>query len=203
MCMARKGLSKEKILVTAIRLIREKGYKEFSMRTLAAQLDIKAASLYYYFENINEILIEIGLQTFVEFNELQERALQSGKTRQEGILALAVAYREFALANPELYKVIMTLPIVGEERIAQIIPELIRPMKQAMALYQIDEEQQMHWQRILRATVTGFVTREVAGFFVALPVDTSESYRLAIMNIIAALESLESAGRNRTTYLLP
>lgn len=199
--MARKGLTQEKIIDEAIYLIKERGYKEFSMRTLAEQLDVKPASMYNHFKSLEDVVIAVGLKIYERFNAVQEEAINNARTRKEAVMALALAYRQFAFENPELYKVIRVLPKLGGEQLTEIVQEWIKPMKQVMSLYHIDNEKQMHWQRIYRATITGFLSNEISGQFVWNPVSPEESYRLAIMNIIAALESMEREEKTRAAFL--
>ena len=198
--MARKGLTREKIIATARKFIEEKGYKNFSLRALAALLNIKAASLYNHIQNAEEISIEIGIEAINELIKTQEEAIV-GKPRQEAIWALAVAYLDFALQKPELYKIIMLLPAMDDEVIVKLRPKIVEPAIKAVSLYQLNEEQKMHWQRVLRGTMHGFASEEYAGYFRHFAVDVNESYRLAIMNIIAALETLERENLSRLALL--
>ena len=54
-----KGLTKEKIILAAKEILQRDGFDGFSLRILAEKLDVKAASLYKHFENMDE-LTEIG-----------------------------------------------------------------------------------------------------------------------------------------------
>lgn len=198
--MARKGLTREKIITTARKFIEEKGYKHFSLRALAAKLNIKAASLYNHIQNAEEISIEIGVEAIEELVAVQEAALE-GKPRQEAIWSLATAYLDFALQKPEVYKIIMLLPAMDSDIITRLRPKIVEPAIRAVSLYQLNEEQKMHWQRVLRGTMHGFASEEDAGYFSHFAVDVNESYRLAIMNIIAALETLERENLSRLALL--
>lgn len=199
--MAGKGLYKEKIVDVAIELIKSNGYAAFSMRMLALALDIKPASLYKHFKNFDDLLVAVGLKVYEDFNALQEQAISDAGTRQEAVMGLAMAYRQFAFGEPELYKVIRILPKMAGQLLPEVVHEWIKPMKHVMALYDIDDESRMHWQRIYRATITGFLSGEGAGLFVWMPVSPVKSYQLAIMNIIAALESLERQQLGRAQIL--
>lgn len=55
----KKPSRKKQIVKTAASLFREKGYNAVSMRDLASELDIKAASLYNHIKSKQEILSEI------------------------------------------------------------------------------------------------------------------------------------------------
>lgn len=198
--MARKGVTKEKIIEAAKELIYEKGYKNFSVRELADRLDIKASSLYKHIDNIDEIRIEIGLNAIRELIQVQNEAI-ANKPREEALLALANSFRKLALQKPEDFKIIMALPEFKDERIRSMTLSLIEPIMAVLNRYQISQEQKMHWQRILRSTMYGFIAYELtAYYFIAFPVDVNESYRMAILNIAAALESLERECLSRVAY---
>lgn len=51
--------TKEKILNAALTLFSEKGYNAVSVRHIAAEVGIKASSLYNHFENKQDILHEL------------------------------------------------------------------------------------------------------------------------------------------------
>ncbi len=58
---------KEEIIKVAATLFKEKGYSAVSMRDIAAEMDIKAASLYNHINGKQEILAEIILKVAKEF----------------------------------------------------------------------------------------------------------------------------------------
>ena len=51
----------------------------------------------------------------------------------------------------------------------------------------------MHWQRILRGVMHGFVSQEAAGYFSHFPVNLEESYHLAIQCVIDGLNKEATA----------
>jgi len=60
---------KEEIVVVAAKLFKEKGYSAVSMRDIAQQMDIKAASLYNHIKGKQEILSSLVLQVAKEFTK--------------------------------------------------------------------------------------------------------------------------------------
>lgn len=55
-----------------------------------------------------------------------------------------------------------------------------------------DERLKMHWQRILRSVMHGFIAHKQLGGFSHFPIDKDQSYHLAIQ-VIA--DSLRNAGK--------
>ncbi len=66
---------KEEIIATASRLFYEKGFSAVSMRDIASEMDIKAASLYNHIKSKQEILSEIILKVAEEFTQGMENVL--------------------------------------------------------------------------------------------------------------------------------
>jgi|SRR5699024_492456 len=60
---------KNQIIQTAVKLFREKGYNSVSMRDLAAEMGIKAASLYNHIKSKEEILAEIIMDLAYNFTQ--------------------------------------------------------------------------------------------------------------------------------------
>ena len=74
---------KEEIVIVAAKLFKEKGYSAVSMRDIAQQMDIKAASLYNHIKSKQEILSSLVLHVAREFtNSTQTVTSQDGTALQ-------------------------------------------------------------------------------------------------------------------------
>lgn len=74
---------KEEIVIVAAKLFKEKGYSAVSMRDIAQQMDIKAASLYNHIKSKQEILSSLVLHVAREFtNSTQTITAQDGTALQ-------------------------------------------------------------------------------------------------------------------------
>ncbi|GAA0871396.1 hypothetical protein GCM10009117_05420 [Gangjinia marincola] len=65
----KKKIRKKEILKTAAGLFKEKGYNAVTMRDLAKEMDIKAASLYNHIDSKQQILSELILEVAQRFTE--------------------------------------------------------------------------------------------------------------------------------------
>lgn len=191
--MFHKGLDKEQITETAKKLIEECGYDKFSMRQLAENLGIKTASLYAHVESMESLLTKVGILALQEQKDYQLAAIE-GKHRDEAVTALSESYRSFAKGHQELYHFIMKMPIGEEEALRQAAAVVTEPAVQVLADYALTEQQKMHWQRILRGMMHGFISEEENGYFSHYPVDVEESYRIAIRCLIDGLHAEEANG---------
>lgn len=196
-----KGLTREKIVLAAKEILQRDGFEGFSLRVLAESLEVKAASLYKHFESMDELTLAVALNVYEEFEQLQQQAVAMVKTRQEALLALAMAFREFGDGHPSFYQLLLTLPKLKEEQLNEVAAKLYAPVLQVISLYKLDEEAKAHWTYIYMATVVGFMVGKGSGMASCSVVNASASFRLAIRNIISALESLEQEQLARASFL--
>ena len=192
--MARQGLTRADIIRAAIEMIESEGLHSFSLRELASRLHIKAASLYNHISSSDELHTEIGYYAISELKKAQLAAI-AGKERSEAIGSLADAYYRFGKERPELYKVILSLPMVKNDAIHRAGFDIVEPIMTAMTGYRLTREQMMHLQRVFRSIMHGFISQEEAGCFRQFPVDVVDSYRMAVRGFILLLENAEKEAR--------
>ena len=177
--MAQKGISRDIILAKAIEMIEQSENPAISMREIAEELGIKTPSLYNHVKSMNELLTDISRYAAEKLRQAQLAAIE-GKNRDDALLALAAAYRSFAREHRGLYKVTVALPSLPEESMTQIAAIIAEPIFFVLSQYGLAKEQAVHWQRILRSIIHGFLTQEEAGFFRHYPVSVEISYRMAV-----------------------
>ena len=184
--MPRQGLSKESVVQAAVDLIEEKGVSQFSMGKLAQRLKIKPASLYNHVESIDKLMKLVKEEAIYQLVQLENQAI-AGKKKNEALFALAEAYRSFARNHYQLYQVIMAFPKENDLVLKQEAGEIISPFLKVLADYGLTENQQFHWQRVLRAMMSGFAFHEQAGGFSYFPADQDESFYIAMQCIANGL----------------
>lgn len=88
------------IVAAAREILDAEGLAAVTMRRIADRLGIRAPSLYKHLPDKRHVEAALQAQCFTELAETLEAAEGSGD-----LLALALAYRAFALRNPHLYRV--------------------------------------------------------------------------------------------------
>lgn len=184
--MFHKGLNKQIIIEAAKDLIEEIGFAEFSMRTLAEKLGVKTASLYTHIASMDVLVTEVGLSA-LNAQKTAQLAAVDGKENDAAVSALAESYREFAKEHAELYKLIMQMPTGKDETLQTAAAMIAEPSMRVLRGYPLSEERRMHWQRVLRGVMHGFVSQEASGYFSHYPVNPEESYRTAVRCVIDGL----------------
>ncbi len=186
--LAQKGISKDVILAKAVEIIERNENPAISMRELAEELEIKTPSLYNHVKSMNELFAEICRYAADKLRQAQLIAIQ-GKHRDDALFALAAAYRSFAKEHKGLYKVTTLLPSLQGATLTQTAAIIAEPVFLVLSKYGLNEEQSVHWQRILRSIIHGFLTQEEAGFFRQYPVSVEISYQRAIRCFLTGLHA--------------
>ncbi|MEW2123056.1 TetR/AcrR family transcriptional regulator C-terminal domain-containing protein [Streptomyces sp. NPDC007259] len=89
------GLDRERIIAASVRLLDAEGLAKFSMRRLAAELNVTAMSLYWYVDTKDDLL-ELALDAvYSEFD-----APPADASWQDRLRAVAAAYRGLLVRHP-------------------------------------------------------------------------------------------------------
>lgn len=89
------GLDRDRITAASVRLLDSEGLAKFSMRRLAAELDVTAMSLYWYVDTKDDLL-ELALDTV--FGEIAPSREDAGW--RERLRELATSYRQMLVRHP-------------------------------------------------------------------------------------------------------
>lgn len=192
--MAHKGLNPEAVVKAAAELIEHQGREAFSMRILADSLGIKTASLYNHVDNMDSLLAEVCRYGLCFQKEMEMQAIE-GKHGEDAVRLLAETYRGFAKEHRELYWLIMNMS-AKDGRVRDDAAVLFTdPLKKMLEDFQLKEEENIHFRRLFRAIVHGFVSQEEQGFFSHYPADVEESFHFAVQCYI---DSLRQGERRRS-----
>jgi AcrR family transcriptional regulator len=91
------GLDRERITGTAVRLLDAEGLAKFSMRRLAAELNVTAMSVYWYVDTKDDLL-ELALDQ--AFDEMRLPPADSDEDWRDQLRTLAGEYRAILVRHP-------------------------------------------------------------------------------------------------------
>ena len=177
--MAKKRLTKEIIVNTALEQIEKNGLSAFSLRNLAASLGVQVSSLYNHIEGQRDLLAEVGICAVNMLTGLEEAAI-ADRLRDEALFSLAEAYRRFAGEHTELYRIIMGVHMFDIPLLESEAEKIVKPILRVISDYGIEGNRQIHYQRLLRSVMHGFFAHENSGGFSVSDIDKDVSYRFAI-----------------------
>ncbi|WP_138430408.1 TetR/AcrR family transcriptional regulator [Fodinibius saliphilus] len=97
---------KEQIIGAARKVLVDKGYRNFSLRKIAGEIDVSATSIYLHFENKDDLVHTLMGKAISRLNRQLEQKVAEADNPIAKLEALAREYVEFALAHPREYQVI-------------------------------------------------------------------------------------------------
>jgi AcrR family transcriptional regulator len=127
---ARRTSRRREIVEAARRILELDGAPALRMRRLAADLGMKAPSLYKHFPDKASLELELIVLGFEESAAAFEAALATRQRSQ--IAALGAAYRAYARAHPHIYRLMTDRPLPRERLPAGLEYRAAAPLAQAM-----------------------------------------------------------------------
>lgn len=189
--MPKKGLSKEYITEVATELLEEKGYDKFSLREIAARLGVKPASLYNHISGLDEINMNIAIRASEIAGGMLKKAAE-GKNPDDAFIDCAIAYRQFALENPELYKAYIRKPKLKNSEVMNAGFESFAPIRDIVLSYGLKKEDTLNFIRGLRAVMCGFIELSNNGYMQKGNVSKDTSYEVIIRTYLKVLKEMKA-----------
>ena len=103
--MARVSTVREQLIEGGIRLLEDGGLPALSVRNLAAEVGTSTMAVYTHFGGMTGVIDAIASEVFVRFTQVLTEVEQTDDPVAD-FFAMAAAYRDFALANPQRYHLI-------------------------------------------------------------------------------------------------
>jgi AcrR family transcriptional regulator len=106
---------RNEIKTTAWQQIAENGAPSLALRAIARALQITAPAIYNYYPSRDELVTALIIDAYTSMGEAQTAALVSLPEHDHParLIALAQAYRQWALTYPQRYQLIFGTPIPG------------------------------------------------------------------------------------------
>ncbi|MFZ4105006.1 TetR/AcrR family transcriptional regulator [Flavobacterium sp.] len=92
---------KTEIINVAAKLFKEKGYSAVTVRDIAQDMDIKAASLYNHIKSKQEILVLIVIEIAEEFTNIMDEVLNSDASTIDKLERIIQLHIDITLRNPD------------------------------------------------------------------------------------------------------
>jgi AcrR family transcriptional regulator len=192
--MPKAGLDRRVILEAAVRISNRVGFDKLTFKALAKSLHVQPPSLYNHFESLDDLRDALALEGV---RRLTDCFVQSaaGRTGDEAVRTIAMAYRDFARFQAGLYAASQSLAWRTPRERARALrrPELMQARDQVaqvmlsvLASYRLPLEAAIHVIRVFRSAMHGFVELELSGRQDGdAPLDAS--FEVLIRTLIAGL----------------
>jgi len=174
--------SSDEIVSVAIDLIQHEGEEALTVARLAAELGIKAPSLYKHFSGRDAIIEQVERRVFAMLGEALRGSIHSDSA--SSLYSACITHRKFAKEHARLYPLLFSQSrLDGNEALdvrtqsARAIIELFKDDRPNVALSKA---------RTITAYVHGFVTIEIAHGF-QLGGDVESAFEYGAKTIIQAI----------------
>lgn len=191
----RARLDQEAVLQAAELLVDRDGYDALTMTSLAAELDARVSSLYNHVANLEDLRALIQVRAMRLLGE-HVRSAAMGHAGIAGLRALSHELRVFARTHPHRYAA-LTRPPIDREAFYAAALEAIEALAVMVRSAGLPDDRLLQSAMALFASLHGFVSLEVAGYFGDLSgtsaelLDLDEVYEQVIDGAVTAA-SLEA-----------
>lgn len=180
----RPGLDEATVLRAAAELVDAEGLEALNLARLAETLGVRTPSLYNHVTGLEGVRRGLAIKGVRELTARIARAAV-GKNGEQGVFAIAEAYRTFAKEHPGLYAAgLLRAAGPDEPELAAASQELLEIVGAVLAPYRLRGDELIHALRAFRSIAHGFVSLELAGGF-GIPVDLDASYVYLVHGLVS------------------
>ncbi len=186
--MARAGLDREAVLAAATAIADAEGLDAVTLAGLARALGVKTPSLYNHVPSLGALQRDLALAGMREANARMTRAAV-GLAREDALVAVGLAYRDFARERPGLYAASLRAAPAGDAELQKAGNEVVGTVLAVLSGYGLTGDDALHATRGLRATGT------VAWFIAAISARRCASIRVPAFSRTSPAEKSTPARR--------
>ena len=174
----RRAALRERIVDAAAARVAEGGAEAIRARDLAAAAGCAVGALYNALGDRNAILAAVNGRTFAALGAaVGERVEAAGDDPGARLVAMALAYRDFARANPRLWEALFDQALRFDDTVAEGYEDqlgavvLLIEAEVARLRPELSDADRAVLSRLLYSAVHGTVALALEGRFVAVPAD--------------------------------
>lgn len=183
--MPRQGLDRPRVIAAAAQLADAEGLDALTLARIAARLGVRSPSLYNHVDGLDGVRRGVALLALGELaSEL--RGAATGRAGDDALVAVAHAYRDYALAHPGRYELTQYLPQPKDSELDAAARAVVQVVVDALRGYGLADDDAIHAVRAVRAALHGFVSLEAGGGF-GIPLDRDESFRRLVSAMATGL----------------
>jgi AcrR family transcriptional regulator len=186
--------SDEAVVAAGRELLEAGGLDAVTMLAVADRVGVRAPSLYKRFPARGALIAAIAIDVL---GDLERRVGPFGEDEdpEAGLRSLAIAFREFAHANPHAYALVFQDLPADSRPPAESLAAAARPVVE-LAQRLVGQERTLEAARLVTAFVHGFVSMELAGAF-RLGGNIDDAFAYGVDVLVNALGTPRPADRPR------
>ena len=188
--MPRAGLNTDRVVVAAMELADEVGLDKLTLAALAVRLGVRQPSLYKHVASLDALQRLISMRGKAEAADVLAQAA-IGRARDDALVAMAWAWRAWALAHPGRYQASQRGAAPGDAEHEQVARRSIRVLAAVIDGYGLVDDDAIDAIRAYRSALHGFVALEADHGF-AFPNDVERSFDRLVHALVLTLSSWSS-----------
>lgn len=188
----RAGLTREDIVLTAIRILKLDGPDGLGIRVIARELGVRAPSLYNHIRSAEDLQHAIAVEGWRQLAGAFDEAAALTDSGIARLKAIARMTRRFARLHSGLYHVMTTTQLEGDkDDFAAVSSHISLTFAEALSPLGLDDSQLVHATRTLRAALHGFIALELNGHIG--PGAADPSFEILIETVLHGLRAQHGA----------
>jgi AcrR family transcriptional regulator len=180
-------LDTEAVVKAAARIADADGLEAATLSRIAAELEVRPPSLYNHVSGHAALMRALAIDSVRELAATITHAAV-GRSREDALRSVAVAYRAYALAHPGRYAATVRAPQPDDAEAFAAANAAVAPVVAVIGGWGIEGDDAVHLVRVVRSALHGFVTIELGGGF-GLPLDLDHSFDLVVDSLVAAIDA--------------
>ena len=184
--MPRQGLDRGRVVDAAVAIADADGLEAVTLARVAADLGVRAPSLYNHVQGREALLREVSLRGISGLSAALSRATV-GRSGDDALAAMAHAYRAYAAEHPGCYAATVAAPADGDAEHAAAAAEPVGIVLAVIRPWELGPEDELHAVRVIRSALHGFIALEAGGGF-ALPLDLDASFAALVAVLVGGLD---------------
>jgi AcrR family transcriptional regulator len=189
--MARAGVTRERVALTAAELADEVGLERLTLAAVAQRLGVSGPALYKHVAGLDALRRDIAVLALRELTAALSAAT-IGRAGTDALRGLAGAYRDYARAHPGRLAASLRAPAPGDEEHDATSDAALAVLVAVLRGYGVADADLIDALRTVRAALHGFSAVEAAGGF-GLPHDVDATYARYVDTLDAGLRSWSTA----------
>ncbi|PRZ44410.1 TetR family transcriptional regulator [Antricoccus suffuscus] len=176
--MPKAALSREIVVRAAYDVAAKVGFDRFTVADVARHLGVSVPNIYKHASGLDGLRRSIAIAATRELTSAATHAAV-GKSGSEAFLAMAAAYRTFAIEHSGIYPATQVVPAADDSEHLQVAESAVAMLAAVLRGYGLSDDRQIDAVRTVRSLLHGYVALEIAGGF-EMPQDVDESFRYAV-----------------------
>ena len=98
---------KEEIILSAIKIVNQKGYAKATMEEIAAELLMTKGSLYYYFKNKEDLIFKCHEMVLIQASKEQQEHYEQNMSNEEKLRNMIAKHIQYAIEEKETFNMLI------------------------------------------------------------------------------------------------